>query len=206
MRIHFTRHGQSEANVARVVSNRGLVHPLTSQGRSDARRLAASLAGEGIVRVYSSPLLRAIETALVVAHALDAPLEVVDGLREVDLGALEGRGGDATWAAWRAHLATWIGPGVEPTHPPGGESFDAVRERFERVLATIDERHRSANEPVACVAHGALYRAMLPLKVRGVDASRFAAEGGFGHGTRVVARWTPQGLTLDAWYRDGVVG
>ncbi len=72
MRVHFTRHGQSEANVARVVSNRGLVHPLTSQGRSDARRLAASLAGEGIVRVYSSPLLRAIETATVVAHALDA--------------------------------------------------------------------------------------------------------------------------------------
>ena len=206
MRIHFTRHGQSEANVAQIVSNRGLVHPLTREGRRDARRLATSLAGEGIARVYTSPLLRAIETALVVAHALDAPLEVVDGLREVDLGALEGRGGEATWAAWRRHLATWIEPSVQPTHPPGGESFDAVRERFERVLSTIDARHRAAHESVACVGHGALYRAMLPLTVLGVDAARFAAEGGFGHGTRVVARWTPEGLSLDAWHRDGVVG
>lgn len=206
MRIHFTRHGQSEANVARVVSNRGLVHPLTRAGRSDARRLAASLAGAGIERVYTSPLLRAIETAVVVAHALDVPLEVVDGLREVDLGGLEGRTGEDTWAAWRAHLATWIEPGADPTHPPGGESFDAVRSRFEAVLASLEARHRPANAAVVCVAHGALYRAMLPRLVRGVDAARFAAEGGFGHGTRVVARWSREALTLDGWYGPTVEG
>lgn len=42
MRLLFARHGESEANVDRVFSNRGWGHPLTPAGREQARVLAES--------------------------------------------------------------------------------------------------------------------------------------------------------------------
>ena len=44
MRLYFVRHGQSEANVLRVISNRDLPHHLTDMGRQQAEALARSLA------------------------------------------------------------------------------------------------------------------------------------------------------------------
>jgi broad specificity phosphatase PhoE len=44
MKLYFVRHGQSEANISRVISNRGWVHPLTEKGLQQAHDLAARLA------------------------------------------------------------------------------------------------------------------------------------------------------------------
>ena len=68
MRIHFARHGESLANQLHVISNRGLVHGLTLEGRQQALGLAHLLEDRPISRVYTSPLLRAIETGVLVAN------------------------------------------------------------------------------------------------------------------------------------------
>src|SRR5215510_3422657 len=91
MKIYFARHGESEANLLHEFSNRGVKHGLTQKGRAQAAELAVELAAKPILRIYSSPLLRATQTAGILAEALGLEVEVTDALREYDCGVLEGR-------------------------------------------------------------------------------------------------------------------
>ncbi|WP_440640850.1 histidine phosphatase family protein [Bradyrhizobium sp. PUT101] len=58
---------------------------LTREGALQARRVAELLAGEGIDRIVSSPQRRARLTAHPLASLTDLPIEIVEGLAEVDL-------------------------------------------------------------------------------------------------------------------------
>jgi broad specificity phosphatase PhoE len=60
--------------------------PLTVGGREQANRLADRLADEGIDRIVSSPQRRARETAQPLADRLGLPVNILDGLAEVDRG------------------------------------------------------------------------------------------------------------------------
>ena len=59
MKLHFVRHGESEANLLMEFSNSGSKHPLTEQGLAQAQELARNLFGLAVEKVYSSPVLRA---------------------------------------------------------------------------------------------------------------------------------------------------
>ncbi len=86
MRIYFTRHGESQANILRQISNRGLVHPLTRIGR-ESRRLRWPI-GSGIAPSPGSTparMLRAIETSVIVANRLGVEYEVTDALAGIRL-------------------------------------------------------------------------------------------------------------------------
>ena len=92
MRLYFVRHGQSEANVQVVISNRDLPHPLTELGRQQAKALACSLANVPLAAIYSSPIVRAAQTAQIVAAIKSLPVEFADALREPDYGIIEYEG------------------------------------------------------------------------------------------------------------------
>ena len=96
--LMFVRHGHSEANVAGVFANRGEGYPLTDTGRAQAAELADRLGDLQVDRVYSSPLLRARQTADVSAARTGAPVTVTAALTECDMGELEGTGDPAGWA------------------------------------------------------------------------------------------------------------
>src|SRR4030095_7217744 len=100
MRFYFVRHGESEANVLRVISNRGRQHGLTERGRQQARLLAQRIRGEPLSLIYGSPLLRGEQTATILAAELRLPYTVTGALCEYDCGVLEGRS-DAE--AWQQH-------------------------------------------------------------------------------------------------------
>ncbi|GGC65557.1 histidine phosphatase family protein [Chelatococcus reniformis] len=61
--------------------------PLADDGRSHARQVAAALAAAGIDRIVASPQRRARETAQPLSDLLSIPVEIVEGLAEVDLHA-----------------------------------------------------------------------------------------------------------------------
>jgi len=63
MRLYFVRHGESEANILRVISNRGYRYGLTVRGQQQAVTLAQHLQHVPISSIFSSPLRRAVETA-----------------------------------------------------------------------------------------------------------------------------------------------
>ena len=56
--------------------------PLTSAGRAQAERLIDMLAAEGVARLISSPYRRALETATIIARALDLAIGVEPLVRE----------------------------------------------------------------------------------------------------------------------------
>ena len=63
MRLYFVRHGESEANTLHVISNRESPFGLTALGKKQANILADSLKDIPVTVIFSSPILRARETA-----------------------------------------------------------------------------------------------------------------------------------------------
>jgi 2,3-bisphosphoglycerate-dependent phosphoglycerate mutase len=90
-KITFLRHGESVGNA----ENRFQGHadfPLTDRGRDQATALAERWKSEGLVFDFAiaSPLLRARETAEIIAAALDLPLEFDPLWKELDNGLMAG--------------------------------------------------------------------------------------------------------------------
>lgn len=91
MKLYFVRHGESEANLLREFSNRGLKHGLTDKGRTQAAELAQKLKETPVTKIFSSPLLRAVQTTEILAASLSKPYQLTGALREYDCGVLEGK-------------------------------------------------------------------------------------------------------------------
>lgn len=168
MRFYFVRHGQSEANVLREISNRGQRHPLTDLGREQVTALAERLRDAGIVRLYSSPLLRARQTADILAAAWGIDYEVTDALREFDCGVAEGRADEDAWDLWHWVVDEWFA-GHPEARIEGGESLIDVRDRFVPFVHGLAERYGDEPGVIACVGHGGLYMTMFSMALGLVD-------------------------------------
>jgi probable phosphoglycerate mutase len=136
----FLRHGESESNVKRVVAGWTDV-PLTARGRTQAAEAAERLRGKDIGSIYCSHLIRARDTAAIVAERLDLAIEIIPELAERNWGALEGQPPER-----RDYLET----------PPGGESaIDFVR----RTLAGLAKATAATRDaPPLIVAHSGTFR------------------------------------------------
>ena len=119
----WVRHGETAANRDRLALGRA-DPPLTGRGRGQADALAGRLCDSGAVRIISSPLRRARETATAIAEAVGLGVDVDRRLVEMDYGDWDERSFSEfppeDLARWRKD-ATFA--------PPGGESLIAVGER-----------------------------------------------------------------------------
>lgn len=198
MKICFTRHGESQANVLREVSNRGIRHGLTRRGREQAVALAQKLQGLPISRIYSSPLLRAVETSVILATRLGLDYEVVEALREYDCGIVEGRSDEAGWQIWQGLFEDWTVHGRWERRIEGGESFYDIRDRFVPFIKGLVLQYGRSDEELLCVAHGGLYGMMLPLVLRNVDHDLISRHG-FDYTSYIVSELRPEGLVCVTW-------
>lgn len=73
MDLYLLRHGQSEFNVGRTEH---LDSDLTDVGRQQAALTAERLRGEGLTRIYASPLRRALQTIAPTCDATGLPADV----------------------------------------------------------------------------------------------------------------------------------
>jgi probable phosphoglycerate mutase len=88
--IILVRHGESESNVAKIQTDATDKYPLTVRGRSQVERLTQDLALVGPNALYSSPVLRAIETAGIISRRLNIPVQVNPALVERGWGRANG--------------------------------------------------------------------------------------------------------------------
>ena len=87
MKIFLVRHGETEWN--RINRFQGISDiPLNTKGKAQVEALAQALKDETIDVVYSSPLIRARETAKAIRHFhLSSLYFEEEGLKEMDLVA-----------------------------------------------------------------------------------------------------------------------
>jgi probable phosphoglycerate mutase len=198
MKFYFIRHGESEANVLGEFSNSGTKHPLTERGRSQARDAARSLSGLKIAKVYSSPVLRAVQTAKVIARSLDAPLEITEALREWSVGDYEGTRDPVGWALHRQVVEDWLFHDRLDSRMPGGESLLDIRARFIPFIDGLLNGDAEPDRQLVLVGHGGLYLAMLPEVIRNVDQA-FALQHLIPYTGIVVAETRKDGLWCLSW-------
>jgi probable phosphoglycerate mutase len=134
--------------------------PLSERGRTEAREALSALK---IERVYTSPLRRALETAAF----LQAPATVLDGLKEISLGAWDGKSWEEVARAdprlARRKSEDWFGvPG------PGGEPWEAFTSRVHEALDIAIAGPR----PAAIVAHQAV-NSVIAAKLTGASPAQF---------------------------------
>ncbi len=188
-RLLLARHGQTTGNVAGILRGADSRHdPLTDEGQAQARALARRVLALNpeAPRVYASSYRRAQQTAAPVAEALGVPVTVLDGLQEIDPGAWRGR----PYTDLRTHAPELFGPGGRVAFP-GGESLDAVADRFTAALAPV---LAGPGTPLV-VSHGGALIAVLIRLLRAPPLETWQA----GTYTHVNAALTELTRTADGW-------
>lgn len=199
MKILFARHGESQANILHEISNRGLKHPLTYKGREQALLLAQKLSGQSISRIYSSPVLRAMETTVIQANHLCVEYEVTEALREYDLGEWEGRSDESAWSFWQELFEDWTRNQQWERSANGGESFQDIEKRFVPFIHHLMDRYGDTDNNLLCIGHGGLYWMMLPRVLKNVDTEFIRMHGAFPYASYIVSEPTKAGLVCSEW-------
>lgn len=140
------RHGESEANLARVMAG-SLDSPLTALGRKQAdqaRVVVEHLALKPKLIVHSN-LQRAKDTAAIINTNLDIPMIEDPDIAEIHVGDFEG----VPWEQC-ASFRDWI-------DPPNGETFQQF---FDRIKRAKKKHLGSNNDPVLIVCHGGVFKAL----------------------------------------------
>lgn len=161
--LTLVRHGETSANVDGVWHG-SIDTRLTERGFRQAERVARHLAETrpGAVAVYASPLIRARDTARLIAEALGLETRIEPDLTEYHLGSLEGMSYRELTTKHRLFERMYEDP---DDTPGGGESPRQVAERFAGALRKIASAHRGQNTIV--VAHGGALTLGLALLVDG---------------------------------------
>lgn len=161
MKMYFVRHGETDWNVNKKIQGSADI-PLNENGKRQAGELAARLVKlrrEGefqAVRVYTSPQLRAAETAEAVADTLELSCIPLDGLREMSLGKWEGLSWKRVCEEFPKEYRAWNSQ-RRYRKTPEGESYQEVVSRAFSAIACILERER---EDVLVVTHSAVLMAV----------------------------------------------
>jgi len=158
-RIFLVRHGETDWNQTHRFQGR-IDIPLNQEGKNQARALALKLKDEPLIAIYSSPLIRAVETArLIKEFHPSTPLFEEEGLTEMDLGEFDGM----EVAYWSAHyqdfFETWRStPGR--LRMPGGESLQEVQIRAIDTLERVTKLHPTGSTLLLC-SHNFVNRTIL---------------------------------------------
>ncbi|HEY0077144.1 MAG TPA: histidine phosphatase family protein [Pyrinomonadaceae bacterium] len=87
--VLLIRHGQSQGNAERRFGGHSPT-PLSERGRAQAEATARALASETLAAIYSSDLLRAVETAEPLARSKGLEIRQTSAFRERSVGQMEG--------------------------------------------------------------------------------------------------------------------
>ncbi|HEV3467968.1 MAG TPA: histidine phosphatase family protein [Pyrinomonadaceae bacterium] len=141
-RILLVRHGQSLGNAEKRFGGHSPT-PLSERGFAQAEATARALRGEGVSAIYSSDLLRAVQTAEPLAR--ETGLEVVrtEAFRERSVGRMEGLTFEEAARRYPEEYAALLRRDFEHVLT-GGESYRQLLDRAARRLDEAAARHRGS--------------------------------------------------------------
>ena len=166
--FYFIRHGESESNaIPGLVTGVDFDSPLSEKGGAQARLLGQRLRDEGVLldRVYSSSLVRAVQTTEAILEAMGQPgrsFNRVDALIEQQIPGWRGvRQEDAYTPQMVAYMRSKSAHFV----PPEGESFRMVQRRVsnwldDEIIYNKDLVAKERSLTVAIIGHGAATKSL----------------------------------------------
>ena len=164
-KVILVRHGQSLGNAKRVLLGHTDLD-LSELGYAQARATAEALKDEKIDAIYSSDLMRAMNTA--VPHARLRGMEVIPDvrLREVMLGEWEGHSVEQILELYgeKAYTEDWLGGFGTFTFPGGDRVMDRAGIFFAEVKSLCEQNE---GKTLLIASHAAVIRGFFG-KVRGL--------------------------------------
>lgn len=157
MKIFVIRHGITELNKKKIV-NGEIDEPLATEGINQAKN-AISIIPESVIYIYSSPLLRARQTAEILTSKM-RPFSLHNELTEIRMGSLAGK----AWDEMENGLE------LKKKHRTvkfdyrlyGGESVKEVKKRLIEFLKKINGKHNDYKALI--ITHGGIIRTLYLLE------------------------------------------
>lgn len=138
--FYVFRHGETDYNKQGRWQGCGINYPLNDTGVKQAELLADKVKNLGLEVIYSSPLIRAVQTAQAVADKLGLEVRTLPELTEGCLGVCEGMLKDDIAAQYPKLWEDWYSDNMDmETRWPDGESKQEMQQRmfngFEKMLS-----------------------------------------------------------------------
>lgn len=154
--IILVRHGQTGWNTGRVYRGRADVG-LDEVGMKQAELLGGYLAELKLDAVYSSPLRRALDTAVALTQHQAINVQVSDGLIDFDYGKWQGLSDEEVRKSYPALHHRWC-TAANLVTMPGGESLSDVKKR---ALPVVDEAVGGYDGRVVLVSHRVVNKVLI---------------------------------------------
>jgi broad specificity phosphatase PhoE len=187
--VYLARHGESDWNAAGRFQGHA-DRPLTALGRRQAETLARELGATAALHaIYSSPLRRALDTALVVGTRVGVKPVPLHELREVDVGGWAGLSRSEVEARHPEAFRRWL-DGDEGWED--GETYAEMSARVLGALVRVAAAH--PHDDILVVSHGGPIRAI-----------QAAAAGMDVHAYRKLHRVEPNAALSRVAVEDGAI-
>jgi broad specificity phosphatase PhoE len=146
---YILRHGEAVSNVKGFVSSwpEKVDNPLTEMGIKQAEQVAQDILSENIELIFSSDVLRAKQTAEIIAEYLGKKVELDKRLREIDFGVFNSK----PIADFIGHFDNQEKRIKEKV--PYGESYEDILERIKSFLYDMERKY--SGKKILIVSHQA---------------------------------------------------
>ena len=172
--IYILRHGKTEWNKLRKLQGRTDI-PLCEEGRIMAQEAAREYADVHFDVCYSSPLVRAKETAEIILKDRNVPIYIDDRLMEMGFGDYEGIERSFEIPGCPINIL-FDDPENYKAPADAGESLDELYARTKSFIDEVITPLREAGKDVLIVGHGALNSCMLT-QAKGLPRKDFWSHG-----------------------------
>ena len=157
-KLHLIRHGLTSGNLQGLYIGSGTDIPLCDEGRAQLAELKERFEYPQVDTVFSSPLMRAVETANILFPNATHQFSVHD-LREAGFGVFENH--PVKELVKNEDFKKWITPGSGYV-PEGAEPTDQFHARCaESLMKLFEYMIRMDVTEAACVTHGGVIMSML---------------------------------------------
>ena len=161
MEIYIVRHGTTPWNEKRKLQGRVDIE-LNEAGREVARLTGIALEGTKFDKIYSSPLIRAYETACLIRSNKDnIPIIRDERLREIHFGDFEGQSAIELQKDQSNSFHYFFTEPEKYQKTGEGEDFIEVCKRTKEFMKQVIEPEKDDLERVMIVGHGAMNKAIM---------------------------------------------
>lgn len=196
--LTWVRHAQSTANATGIIDTSVPGPGLTALGDAQARLIGETLVANGHDGIYVSDMVRTQLTAAPLATSVGMVPVVLGGVREINAGIFDGRGGPLAGIGYALPPAAWV-LGARFVPVLGGENGNGFAARVNDAVAAI---HAVGDAKPVVFAHGATIMAWTLMTVDNPNLFLALTHPLENTATVVVTGNPDAGWTLQSW--DGV--